>query len=63
MIKFFTYLLSHKIQNQEVLKRKSNVDKQFYEPSETSVKTILDFSRAYHPAKLKNCEESDILLN
>ncbi len=60
MINFFTYYFTH---NNDASAKPKRLDNTLYEPSEKSVKTVLDFARAYHPAKLKSCEENDILLN
>lgn len=60
MIKNFTYFLSH---SKKLSKLKQEEGQLLFEPSDRSVKTILDFAKAYHPAKLKNCEENDIILN
>lgn len=61
MIKLFTYFNSH-LYIRKIRPKVSKKD-MFFEPSEHSVKTILDFSRAYHPTKLKSCDENDLILN
>ncbi len=59
MVKFFTLFLSHQQTNNKQL----NTDEDYFEPSEQSVRSILDFAAAYEPLDLKNCEEKDIILN
>ncbi len=60
MVKLFTLLFSHNSNKAGQEKPQKRVE---YAPSSQSVKTILDFSKAYEPLELKNCEEKDIILN
>lgn len=61
MIKLFTYFNSHL--HSKKLKLEISEDELLFKPSDQSIKTILDFSRAYHPTKLQSCEENDMILN
>lgn len=60
MVKLFTLFFSIK-KYKNRLHTLSEDD--MYKPSDQSVRTILDFARAYDVVDLKNCKEKDIILN
>lgn len=61
MINLFTYFNSHL--NKKIVKQRVSDDECLFEPSDQSVKIILDFSRAYYPTELRCCDEKDMILN